>query len=376
MITNHRPAYVEVNLSSIQKNLKTFQQLLNQEAQIMAIVKANAYGHGAVKVAQAALDAGAQWLGVAIFQEAAELRAAGLKAPILVLGYCLPEDYSYMIEKGIRLTISTLEQGLAYAQAAAKLEIKAPVHIKIDTGMGRLGFQPNSQSIEQILQLAKEPYLNLEGIFTHPAQADAADPASCQAQVTLFNRVLTELAAQGCIIPMAHCANTAAAMRLPVAQKKFVRIGIGLYGLYPSAEAKKWKVDLAEAISVKSNLVFIKSVDVGTAIGYGHTWQATRPSLIGTVPLGYADGISRQLSNRGSVLVRGRRAPIIGRICMDQLMVDLTEVPNAELGDEVVLIGNQGNQKIAVDEVAELMDTINYEVVCLLSQRLPRHYCY
>lgn len=373
-IAARRPTFVEVDLDCIRHNVRTFQNLLQPGTQLMAIVKADAYGHGAVRVAEAAVAQGAQWLGVALTQEAAQLREAGLQQPILVLGYSDPADYGYMVRQKIRPAIYTLEQGLAFGEAAKAAGIKAPVHIKTDTGMGRLGFQPDQASLHQILQLGRQPFIQVEGLFTHFAKADEKDQTSVKAQASLFKGFSEQLKAEGLAIALCHCANTAAAMKLPEAHMDMIRLGIGLYGLYPSEEAKQWGVSLEEAIALKSCLSHVKEVPAGTAVSYGHTWRSMGPSLIGTVPIGYADGVSRLLSNRGSVLIGGRRLPIIGRVCMDQLMVDLTGLAEAKAGQPVVLLGVQGEARIPVDEVAALQNTINYEIVCDLSDRLPRRY--
>ena len=374
MITARRPTFVEVDLDCIRHNVKTYQNLLQPGTLLMAIVKADAYGHGAVRVAKAAVAQGVQWLGVALTQEAAQLREAGLQQPILVLGYSDAADYGYMARHKIRPAIYTLEQGLAFGEAAKAAGIKAPVHIKTDTGMGRLGFQPDQDSLHQILELARQPFIQVEGLFTHFAKADEKDQASVKAQAALFKVFSEQLKGEGLPIPLCHCANTAAAMKMPEAHMDMIRLGIGLYGLYPSEEAKQWGIALEEAISLKSCLSHVKEVPAGTAVSYGHTWRSMRSSLIGTVPIGYADGVSRLLSNRGSVLFGGRRVPIVGRVCMDQLMVDLTGLPEAKAGQPVVLLGVQGEERIPVDEVAGLQNTINYEIVCDLSSRLPRRY--
>jgi alanine racemase len=370
----HRPTRIEVDLDCIRYNVKSFSKILGEQTLLMAVVKANAYGHGAVPVAKAALEAGANWLGVALIQEAAELRAAGIMEPVLVLGYTVPVDYPYMIAQGIRPAIYTMEQGLAFARAAKELGTKAAVHLKIDTGMGRLGFLPEASALEAIMMLANQPNLIIEGLFTHFARADEADQQDANDQLQCFSQFAAELNKLGLHIPLIHCANTAAAMINPAAHFNMIRLGIGMYGLYPSKISKSWGLSLCEAITLKSCLSHVKNVTIGTGISYGHIWCAARPSVIGTVPIGYGDGILRRLSNRGFVLVRGRRVPMVGRICMDQLMVDLTEVPEASIGDEVVIIGQQGSEKITVDEVAGLLETINYEVTCILNQRIPRHY--
>lgn len=369
-----RPAYVEVDLDCIRQNVKTYLSLLKPDTRLMAIVKADAYGHGAVPVARAATEAGARWLGVALTQEAAQLRDAGFRQPILVLGYADPQDYGYMVRQQIRPAIYTLEQGLAFGDAARAAGIRAPIHLKVDTGMGRLGFLPGEEALQEILQLARHPHIEIEGLFTHFAKADENDQTSVKGQAALFKQFAGQIKDRGLAIPICHCANTAAAMKLPEAHMDMIRLGIGLYGLYPSEDSKQWGIQLAEAISLKSCLSHVKAVPAGTSLSYGHTWTASRPSVIGTVPIGYADGVSRHLSNRGAALVDGRRVPMVGRVCMDQLMLDLTGLPGMKPGQPVVLLGRQGAERIPVDEAAGLLNTINYEIVCDLSCRLPRRY--
>jgi len=351
-----------------------FSQVLPAKTCIMAVVKANAYGHGIVPVAQAALQAGARWLGVAMTQEARELREAGITEPILILGYTPTTDYPYLIKNNIRPAIYSLAQGLEFAKAAGELQVQAPIHIKLDTGMSRLGFLPDDSAKEAVLKLAREPWLQIEGLFTHFAKADEEDWQTTQSQLEIMNDFIDWTKKQGMNIPLIHCANTAAIMKYPSSYFDMVRLGIGMYGLYPSEVSKSWGFNLQEAISLKSCLSHVKNVTIGTAVSYGHIWRAEKPSVIGTVPIGYGDGISRHLSNRGHVLVKGKRVPIVGRVCMDQLMVDLTDVPEARVGDEVVILGRQGRERIMVDEVAGLLDTINYEIICQLGQRIPRYY--
>lgn len=374
MLRAHRPTYIEVDLECIRNNIKTISKSLSTKTCIMAVVKANAYGHGTVPVARAALEAGAKWLGVALTQEAGELREAGIKEPILVLGYTSPVDYTYMITNNIRPTIYSLEQGMNYAKEAKAMKVRAPIHLKLDTGMGRLGFLPNDSAKEAVLKLYKQPWLKIEGLFTHFAKADEAEQQDTLAQLEKMHQFINWLKKQGIVIPIIHCANTAAIMNYPTSHFDMVRLGIGMYGLYPSEISKSWGYSLQEAIALKSCLSHVKNVTIGTAVSYGYIWRAKKASIIGTVPIGYGDGIFRHLSNSGNVLVKGKRVPIIGRICMDQLMLDLTEVPEATIGDEVVLLGQQGSQRITVDEVASLLDTINYEITCQLNQRIPRHY--
>ncbi len=371
-----RPSFVQVDLAAIGRNAKKYKELLAEEpgCRLMAVVKANAYGHGALPVAREALAAGAHWLGVALPQEAFELRQGGIQAPILILGYSDPAAYEGLIKENVSITIFSPEQGRALAEAAAAIGHKALVHLKIDTGMSRIGFCPGEAALKDIVALAALGGLELEGCFTHFARADEDDEASWRQQREAFEDFLAALAAKGLSFPLVHCANTAAIMRGGAAGMNMCRLGIGLYGLYPSPAAKSWGLGLEPALSWKSCLSHVKWLPPGKGVSYGHIWRTERETLVGTVPLGYADGYPRSLSNKGRVLVGGKSVPVIGRICMDQFMVDLTAVPQARPGDEVVLIGRQDAEEISVDDLAGLVNTINYEVVCMIGGRIPRRY--
>ncbi|MCL1849258.1 MAG: alanine racemase [Clostridiales bacterium] len=427
-----RPSFAEVDLGAIGRNIRMFKdrimaqqararQIPAQEAShgaadrplLMAVVKANAYGHGAIAVANTALAQGADWLGVALPQEAMELAQAGIHAPILVLGYTEPEAYKPLIRMGARITIYTLDQGIALAAAAASVfgaeagdaaeagggaengvgagvedgagdgaeagdavvGRKVKVHIKIDTGMGRIGFRPGEEAVKEIKALSALDTLELEGCFTHFACADEEEDACWLGQLESLHGFIKRLGEAGLAFPIIHCANTAAFIRSEAAWMDMVRIGIGVYGLYPSAAAKAWGlVTLAPALRWRSMLSHVKVILEGEGVGYGHDWAAPKDTLIGTVPLGYADGYPKALDNKGVVLVNGRRAPVVGRVCMDQFMVDLSMAPDARPGDEVVLIGTQGDEEISADEMACLIGTTCYEVVNIISSRIPRRY--
>ncbi|MCL1805074.1 MAG: alanine racemase [Clostridiales bacterium] len=342
---------------------------------LMAVVKANAYGHGALPVAARALEAGADWLGVALPQEAMELRDAGVTAPIMILGYAEPESYRRLIEAGVRMTVFSLSQGEAIAAAARAAGAQAKVHLKVDTGMGRIGFLPGERAEAEIMAMADLDGLELEGCFTHFARADEDGEDSWRGQLDMFKGLLARLRGRGLPLPIAHCANTAAGMRSGEAMMDMWRVGIGVYGLYPSAQARAWgDVGLKPALSWKSVLSHVKRLPAGWGVGYGHTWVAEKETLIGTVPLGYADGYSRSLRNKAHALVGGKRIPVIGSVCMDQIMLDLTGAPEAKPGDEVVLLGRQGSAEVSADELADLLGTSCYEIACLTGNRLPKKY--
>lgn len=368
------PVWCEIDLNSIAHNCKQVSQLVQPQTQIMAIVKANAYGHGAIPVATTLLAAGAHYLGVANQKEALELRQAGITAPILILGYTPREDVGINVVNTISQTVFSLEQGINISRQARDLGLSALIHLKIDTGMGRLGFLPNQEGLAAVVQLASQPNLVIQGIFTHLANADSDDKHSSREQLGIFHRFLKEIGEKGIRPPWIHGANSAAVIDLPQSHFNMVRPGIMLYGLYPSQEVKQTKVHLRPALSLKTKIIHIKTVESGVPISYGGTFVTTSQTKVATLPLGYADGLIRLLSNQGYVLVKGQQAPIIGRICMDHTMIDITHIPEAGLEDEVVLIGRQGNEIITPDQWAIRAGTINYEILTSISSRVPRKY--
>lgn len=374
MRANNRVSRVNVDLEAIKRNIGAFQQRMSRSTKLMAVVKANAYGHGLVEVARAAVSQGVHWLGVALAEEAFALREEGVALPILVLGYSSPEDYPKLIRLGIRPSIFSLAQGRAFAGEASRLGCRAPIHLKVDIGMGRIGFAPDESSLFQIQALSELEHLSLEGLFTHFPCADEADLSITKQQLESFLTFCQALKKKEVSISICHCANSAAAMRLPESHLDMVRIGIAMYGLTPSKDAWDWEGVLQPALSLHTRLVQVKEVPIGSGISYGHSFKTTRVSRIGTLPIGYGDGFSRGLSNKGSALVGGHKVPIIGRICMDQCMVDLTELPQVKAGQGVVLLGEQGHERISVEEIADLLGSIHYEVVTALSPRLPRDY--
>ncbi|MDD4360078.1 MAG: alanine racemase [Syntrophaceticus sp.] len=371
-----RPVWAEIDLKALENNVRELRRVIAPDAQMMAIVKANGYGHGVEPVSRVALQSGASWIGVALLQEAILLREKGINAPILILGYTPIEDLTDVISNDISQTIFTWEDALAAATVAKRLGKKARVHVKIDTGMERLGFTPNADTVDLICRLAHLPGLDVEGIYTHFATADEADKTFAEEQFARFQQLLKQLAARHVYIRWRHCANSAAILDLPYTHLDMVRPGITIYGIYPSTDVRHDLVRLTPVMTLKANVAFVKEVPERCSISYGRTFYTIERTNIATVPLGYGDGYSRLLSNRGEVLVRGVRAPVVGRVCMDQLMIDVGHIPGVRQGDEVVLLGSQGEETITVDELAEQMGTINYEVLCLISERVPRVYLY
>jgi alanine racemase len=369
----HRPVWAEIDLDALANNVREIRRLTNTRAQVMAIVKANAYGHGAVQVSRVALGNGAGWLGVAMLQEALELRQQGIGAPILILGYTPDEDVEDVVANNISQTVFTREAALALAAAAHKLGLKARIHIKIETGMGRIGFPATTETVELIARLSRLPDLEVEGIYTHFATSDADQDYTGQ-QFMKLQQVIKHLAAEGVFIRWQHCANSPSVIDLPYTHLDLVRPGIILYGLYPSAGVRHDLISLKPVLSLKARVSFVKEVAAGSSIGYGRTYRAESQTRIATIPIGYADGYARLLSNKADVLIRGRRASVAGRVCMDQVMVDVGRIPGVEAGDEAVLIGRQGAEEISADEMAAHIGTISYEVFTRISERVPRLY--
>lgn len=368
-----RDTVVEVDLDAIKHNIGQFRRHLSSGIKIMAIVKADAYGHGAVSVAKTALSSGADWLGVAFLDEALELRAAGIKAPILVMGYTPPRGISVGIEEEISLTISSLETAEMIARHVQEKGKKAQVHLKVDTGMSRLGLALE-EVIPTVEKLKAIQGLQLQGLFTHFATADEKDKTQTRKQYRRFSKIIAQLRNRGITIPVIHTSNSAATIDLPEYAHSMVRIGIGMYGYYPSADVNQQAVRLQPALSLKTRIVHLKRPPAGEGVSYGRTYLSDGTRWIATLPIGYADGYSRLLSSRGEVLVKGRRVPIVGRICMDQLMVDVTEVMPVALNEEVVVYGRQGTEAIFASEIATLLSTIPYEVTCMINRRVPRIY--
>lgn len=369
-----RPAWAEVDLSAIAHNFREIRRITKPGTKIMAVVKANAYGHGAPEVSKTVLQEGADWLGVAILNEARELRNAGITAPVLILGYTPPEQLPGVVELGVSQTVYSWETAKILSDAAQSLHKTAKIHIKIDTGMTRLGFAPTDESADIIARIHQLPNMKIEGIWTHFAVADITDKEFSRTQFTRFAGFIENLERLGVHIPLKHACNSAGIIDLPDFHMDLVRPGISLYGLYPSDEVDKSKIQLRPAMSLKARLAYVKPVTAGATVSYGRTFTVEKDTVIATIPVGYADGYTRLLSNKAQVLIRGRRAPVAGRVCMDQFMADVGHIGGVACGDEVVLIGRQGDEEITADELAGLLGTINYEITCMIGARVPRIY--
>lgn len=365
----YRETFVEINLDAIQHNVYQFLRIIPEEMKLLVAVKADAYGHGTLPVARAAIHAGAKYLGVAFVDEGIQLRAGGLVEPILVFGYTPPHAVEQAVLHDLTFTVYDEKHLDIISQKAAELGKKAKVHVKVDTGMGRIGIEP-AQTLSFVHKIIELPYLEIEGIYTHFATADD-DVSYLNKQSTQFEAVLQNLADDGISIPLRHAANSAGILRMEETKCNMARLGISLYGFqdvpYPD-------VKLKPALSLRSKVVHVKQPLAGSGISYGKTYVTTGHEWIATIPIGYADGIDRGLSNKGFALVNGVRVPIVGRVCMDQLMLDVSKAMPVSVGDEVTFIGQQGNQQITAAELADLIGTIHYEIVTRLGSRLPRLY--
>lgn len=373
LVFSARPAWVEINLDHIAYNISQFKAIAGSETEIMAVVKADGYGHGAAAVASVALSAGATSLAVAFVEEGVDLRRAGITAPILLLGYTDPLQFSSLIDYNLTPTVFGYDTALQYSALATARGVTLPIHLKVDTGMGRVGLLPD-EAVEVIARIYRLPGLQAIGFFTHLAAAEAADGIYTAEQIKLFNRIVESCCEKGITFKVTHAANSAASINCPGSRYNLMRLGLAMYGLYPSAELEKGPVKLRQALSFKSRVVLVKKMPPGSSISYGCTYRTPKEALIATIPVGYADGYSRLLSNKGQVLIRGQRAPVVGTICMDHLMADVTEIPGVRLHDEVVLYGRQGGEEVTVEEAAALIGTVNYELLCAVDKRVSRFY--
>ena len=365
---NRHSTWATVDLGAIKNNIHKILEYTG--VKVMAIVKANAYGHGAVPVARTALEAGASWCGVARVNEALELRQAGLDCPILLLGYTPEARYEEMIQHQISITVWDIKQIESISEAALQLNHEAKLHLKVDTGMSRLGADP--EKIVRLLQrVGHLPNILIEGLFTHFARADEADPTPTNTQENIFHTLVAKLDAAGFKIQLIHAANSAASLTRPKSYFNCVRVGVAMYGLHPSLECPL-PTGFRPALKWKSVLSQIKTVPSGRGISYGHEYVTQGKERIGTIPVGYADGFRRTPGNQ--VLVGGHKVPVVGRVTMDQIMVQLDSLPDASVGDEVVLLGTQGGNSISTEEIADRWGTINYEVTSGIAHRVPRNY--
>jgi len=378
--------WAEVDLSAYGHNIQALKGLSSAGARFMAVVKANGYGHGAVEVSRVALQSGADALGVARLEEALELRAAGIDAPILIFGFTPPERAPDLIAHDLTQTVFSHPMAEAFAARAVEDSKKLQVHIKVDTGMGRLGLLttesasddpdniPAARRLGDVEAIARLGGLELEGLFTHFATADHADKTYAERQLQRFMELAAGLRARGLEFPLIHTANSAALIDMPDSHLDMVRPGIATYGLYPSTDVQRNKVELQPVLQWKSKVIHLKQVPAGFGVSYGITHMTPAPTTLATVAVGYADGLNRLLSSRGHMLVGGQRAPVVGRICMDLTLIDVGHIPDAAVGNEVVILGRQKDEEITADEMATTLNTINYEIVSTITGRVPRIY--
>ncbi|WP_368495137.1 alanine racemase [Bacillus toyonensis] len=369
----YRPIWAEISLSNISHNISEFRKIIPNSTIIMATVKANGYGHGAVEVSKKAINSGVDYLAVASLEEAIKLRKSDIQAPILILGYTPPSAANHVVYWDLTQSIFDIEHAEALSKSGQFLGKKAKVHVKVDTGMGRLGLQAEEAS-DFIHIVSRMDGLYLEGVYSHFATADEADKRYAEKQKNRWKRLLEELEKRKVSIPLFHIANSAATIEMPDMTYDMVRIGISMYGLYPSKEVNKTKVNLKQAIQLKTKVIYIQTLEKGYGVSYGATNIERDKAIIATIPIGYADGYSRRLSGTAYVLIHGQLAPVFGEICMDFCMIDVTDIKGVNIGDEVVVYGGQGDYFISLDEVASMLGTISYEVACNLGQRVPRIY--
>ena len=375
-LESYQRVWAEVDLDAIWENMVHMKENIAENTKILAVIKTDGYGHGGVPIAKMLEQLDFMFgYAAATYEEAHVLREAGVKKPILILGYTFPYCYEELIREEIRPAVYRRDTVEELVAAAANVGQKAKVHIKVDTGMGRIGITPDEEGLEFVRFLIEHPELEVEGIFTHFAKSDEADKTSANHQLELFQNFIDKIQTElGITIPVKHCSNSAAILEMPQANMDMVRAGITTYGLYPSEEVSKDIVPLRAAMSLYSHIVYCKMIHAGQSVSYGGLFTAQKDTRVATIPVGYGDGFPRSLSGRGYVLIHGKRAPILGRVCMDQFMVDISEIPEAMDGDKVTLLGMDGTERITAEELGELSGRFNYEFVCDLGKRIPRVY--
>jgi len=373
MFKHLRPVWAEIDLDKLAHNMREVRRIA-KSGNIIAVVKADAYGHGAIDVAPVLLENGANRLAVAIQSEAIELRRSGIECPIMVLGFTPPNLIDNLLKYDIEQTVFSYEFAKKISKMAVKKNKIAKIHIALDTGMGRIGYLPNDKSAQEVYNISKLPNIIIEGMFCHFSSADEKDKTYTYEQVKKYDDFYEKLKEKKVYINIRHIANSAAIIDLPETHYEAVRPGIIIYGYYPSDEVNKENIDLLPVMTLKTNVVHIKTLPPGEYVSYGRKYKTKEESVIATLPIGYADGYTRLLFQKAKVILKGEFAPVIGRICMDQCMVDVTGINGVKVGDEVILIGEDGKNKFTADIVAELIGTISYEVVCMVGKRVPRVY--
>lgn len=366
--------YLKIDLDKICNNINEVINKVGKDTKVLAVVKGDAYGHGAIEVTKALSEIGTYGFAVATVGEALALRRAGITKPILILDFVFPNQFETIIRNDIMLTIFQYGIAKSLNEAAEQMGTTAHIHIKVDTGMGRIGYIPDDKSVDEICRIAQLPNIEIDGIFTHFACADMIDKTSMNNQYEKFKAFVEKLEARGINIPIKHVCNSAAIIDKEDNFLNLVRSGIVTYGLYPSEEVHKENLKVEPAMELHSVVINIKTIHEGDTVSYGSTYVATKPTVIATIPVGYADGYPRMLSNKGSVLIHGKRAKIVGKVCMDQFMVDVTDIPDVSIGDNVTLIGKDGDDCITCEEIGDISGRFNYEFLCCITRRVPRVY--
>lgn len=365
--------YAKIDLEAVRFNMESMHKHIKKDTKIIAVVKSDAYGHGAGAVAECIEELPYLWgFAVATKDEAMSLILEGRKKPILILGVSFEDQYEEIIENEIRACVCSLQCAQKLSEIAVGLNKTCHIHIKLDTGMGRIGFLVNEKSADMIAQISQLPNIDIEGIFTHFAKADETDKSATYAQMQRYNDMIEMLSERKVSIPIHHCSNSAGIVEISDANMDMVRAGIILYGLWPSEEMSHTSMELKPVMALKSSIAFIKEVEAGYPVSYGGTYVTQKPTRLATIPVGYGDGYARGLSGKGYVLIRGKKAPICGRVCMDQFMVDVSDIPNVCEGDEVTLLGTDGTETITMEELGRMSGRFNYEFACLITPRVPR----
>jgi len=365
-----------VDLDKIRSNMNQINAIIDQKTKIIGVIKTDGYGHGAVPIARELSELDFMYgFATATPEEALILRENGIEKPLLILGYTFPDSYESIVNYNLRPTVFKSDMAKELSKSAVKIGKKVMVHVKVDTGMNRIGIAPNEDGVAFINELKMLPGIEIEGIFTHFARADEKDLTYANNQLEVFNQFCERVEKEcGIKIPLRHCSNSAGIIEIPRANQSIVRAGILIYGLWPSEDVSKDKLSLEPALSLKSHIVFIKKIKPGSQVSYGGTFEAKAEMKIATIPVGYGDGYPRSLSNKGYVLIRGKKAPILGKVCMDQFMVDVTSIEDVAEYDEVTLIGKDGDLEITMEELGALSGRFNYELACDLGKRIPRVY--
>ncbi len=371
----NRAVWVEINLDHLAHNIREVRRVTRDDAKVTAVIKADGYGHGAVEIAQTLLDNGADRLAVATLTEALQLRRTYKNTEILILGFTETKSVHLAVENNLIQTIYTYDQAEAFNKIAKSFNKTLKVHIKLDTGMTRLGMMPEMETVDTIEKILKLKHLYVEGMYTHFARADEFDKSATEKQVKNFEYVRSELKNRSIRLDIYHVSNSAGIIDLPAYNYDMVRAGIMLYGLYPSKEVNKDDVQLKEVMSLHTKISRVQDVSENVGVSYGHKFVTNEPTKIGTLPIGYADGYSRSLTFKAEAIIKGKnkKVPVVGRICMDQCMIDVSDL-DVSIGDEVILFGTDGDMSITIDDIAGHLDTINYEIVCMINRRVPRVY--